>query len=93
MTVRYVARGAGAGVGSGREAAAPVAYPDNPNGSAANAAGICDRTGRVFGLMPHPEAFVRPEHHPEWTRGGVSAGDGLSIFVNGVAAARRAAGP
>jgi phosphoribosylformylglycinamidine synthase subunit PurQ / glutaminase len=93
VTVRYVARGAGAALGPGQAAAAPVAYPDNPNGSAANAAGICDRTGRVFGLMPHPEAFVRPEHHPEWTRGGVSAGDGLSIFVNGVAAARRAAGP
>ena len=63
-------------------------YIDNPNGSARDAAGICDRTGRIFGLMPHPEAFIRTENHPEWTRGGVRAGEGLAIFENGVRAAR-----
>jgi phosphoribosylformylglycinamidine (FGAM) synthase-like amidotransferase family enzyme len=63
-------------------------YIDNPNGSARDAAGICDPTGRIFGLMPHPEAFARPENHPEWTRGGVRAGEGLGIFENGVRAAR-----
>ena len=57
---RYVPRDGGAG---------PAAYPDNPNGSVDGIAGICDRTGRVFGLMPHPEAFLFPENHPEWTRG------------------------
>jgi len=43
-------------------------YPDNPNGSVLDIAGICDSTGRVFGLMPHPEAFNHPANHPDWTR-------------------------
>jgi phosphoribosylformylglycinamidine synthase len=43
-------------------------FPDNPNGSTEAIAGICDPTGRVLGMMPHPEAFVIPEHHPNWTR-------------------------
>ena len=63
-------------------------YIDNPNGSVHDVAGICDPTGRIFGLMPHPEAFIRAENHPEWTRGGVRAGEGLAIFENGVRAAR-----
>ena len=41
---------------------------DNPNGSVANIAGICDATGLVFGLMPHPERFTRWTQHPFWTR-------------------------
>ena len=72
-----------------------VSYPDDPNGSEGHVAGICDPTGRVFGLMPHPEAYVRPENHPEWTRldrralrsRERSGGDGLRIFRNGVQAA------
>lgn len=74
----------------------PAAYPDNPNGSLDGIAGITDRTGRVFGLMPHPEAFLFPENHPEWTRSGPPRrpaavhGDGLAIFLRGVQAARRA---
>ncbi|MFZ5570984.1 MAG: phosphoribosylformylglycinamidine synthase subunit PurQ [Thermodesulfobacteriota bacterium] len=43
-------------------------FPANPNGSLLDAAGICDASGRVFGLMPHPEAFHHPTHHPQWTR-------------------------
>jgi phosphoribosylformylglycinamidine synthase len=43
-------------------------YPWNPNGSEMDIAGICDPTGRVFGLMPHPERFVRWTQHPRWTR-------------------------
>jgi len=43
-------------------------YPINPNGSTANIAGICDVTGRVLGLMPHPERFLDATHHPRWTR-------------------------
>ena len=62
-------------------------YPDNPNGSARGAAGVCDATGRVFGLMPHPERFVDPLHHPRWTREGLKPeGDGLRIFRNAVRA-------
>jgi phosphoribosylformylglycinamidine (FGAM) synthase-like amidotransferase family enzyme len=61
-------------------------YPDNPNGSVANVAGICDGTGRVLGLMPHPERHVDPTHHPRWTRGEAGpVGDGLQVFVNAVA--------
>jgi len=43
-------------------------WPDNPNGSARGVAGICDRTGRILGVMPHPEAFLHPFHHPDWPR-------------------------
>ena len=63
-----------------------VAYPDNPNGSTANVAGLCDASGRVFGLMPHPERYVDPTQHPRWTRGEAQTpGDGLRIFANAVA--------
>jgi phosphoribosylformylglycinamidine synthase len=44
------------------------AFPHNPNGSIGDIAGICDPTGRIFGLMPHPEAFNDPTNHPLWTR-------------------------
>jgi phosphoribosylformylglycinamidine synthase I len=43
-------------------------FPDNPNGSIADVAGICDPTGRIFGLMPHPEAYNHRTNHPDWTR-------------------------
>lgn len=65
------------------------AYPANPNGSALGAAGICDPTGRIFGLMPHPERFVESIHHPRWTRRpdhDSDEGDGLRIFRTAVAA-------
>jgi phosphoribosylformylglycinamidine synthase len=63
-----------------------VAYPDNPNGSTADVAGLCDASGRVFGLMPHPERYVDPTQHPRWTRGEAQTpGDGLRIFANAVA--------
>jgi phosphoribosylformylglycinamidine synthase len=66
-------------------------YPANPNGSARAIAGICDPTGRIFGLMPHPERHIDPLHHPRWTRrGGLLAheGDGLHIFKGALAACR-----
>jgi phosphoribosylformylglycinamidine synthase subunit PurQ / glutaminase len=44
------------------------AFPHNPNGSIDDIAGICDPTGRVFGLMPHPEAYNHWTNHPDWTR-------------------------
>ena len=62
-------------------------YPEDPNGSDGHVAGICDPTGRVFGLMPHPEAFIHPENHPDWTSRAFTEGEGLRIFVNGVRAA------
>lgn len=65
-------------------------YPEDPNGSEGHVAGICDPTGRVFGLMPHPEAFIHAYNHPEWTAGSVTEGEGLRIFANGVRAAARA---
>jgi phosphoribosylformylglycinamidine synthase len=64
----------------------PAPYPVNPNGAERNIAGICDSTGRVFGLMPHPERHVDPTQHPRWTRGeSKTPGDGLQIFENAVA--------
>jgi phosphoribosylformylglycinamidine (FGAM) synthase-like amidotransferase family enzyme len=41
-------------------------FPHNPNGSIGDIAGICDPTGRVFGLMPHPEAYNHWTNHPNW---------------------------
>lgn len=65
-------------------------YPDNPNGSVENIAGICDETGRVLGLMPHPERHIQWTQHPRWTQiGSKSEGDGLKIFKNGVEYAKR----
>ena len=59
-------------------------YPWNPNGSELNIAGICDETGRIFGLMPHPEAFLFPQNHPRWTREKIQEGEGLKIFKNAI---------
>ena len=61
-------------------------YPHNPNGSVRNIAGICDDSGRIFALMPHPERFIRWTQHPRWTREiPRNYGDGLQIFLNAVA--------
>jgi phosphoribosylformylglycinamidine synthase subunit PurQ / glutaminase len=61
------------------------AYPVNPNGSQGDVAALCDASGRVLGLMPHPERHVLPTHHPHWTRQGLAAeGDGLKLFRNAV---------
>lgn len=64
----------------------PGDFPINPNGSMGNIAGVCDETGRVFALMPHPERHVSPWQHPQWTRREVQPieGDGLQIFRNAV---------
>jgi phosphoribosylformylglycinamidine synthase len=63
----------------------PGPYPVNPNGSQEDVAGICDATGRVLGLMPHPERHVLPVQHPRWTRLGLAEeGDGLRLFRNAV---------
>jgi len=63
-------------------------YPDNPNGSLEAVAGICDPTGRVLGLMPHPERNITPWNHPHWTRlGPRSEGEGLAFYRRLVEAA------
>jgi phosphoribosylformylglycinamidine synthase I len=70
-------------------------FPYNPNGSIHDVAGICDSTGRIFGLMPHPEAYNHWTNHPNWTRRketakrkGLSAESGptvgIRIFKNAV---------
>jgi phosphoribosylformylglycinamidine synthase subunit PurQ / glutaminase len=62
-----------------------IGFPDNPNGSQGAIAGITDATGRVFGLMPHPERHLLGIQHPQWTRRGLKDhGDGLIIFRNAV---------
>jgi len=58
-------------------------YPDNPNGSLENIAGICDEAGRVFGLMPHPERHIYAAQHPR-KDASCQGADGLQIFRNGV---------
>ena len=72
--------------------AATEAWPHNPNGSRGGAAALCDSSGRVFGMMPHPDAYLYPENHPQWIAqrdaGTLPAhGLGLRIFANGVRAA------
>lgn len=58
---------------------------DNPNGSTDAIAGVCDASGLVLGLMPHPERHVRVDQHPAWTsRGKTGEGDGLAVFRNAV---------
>ncbi len=70
-------------------------FPFNPNGSVYDIAGICDPSGRVFGLMPHPEAFNHWTNHPDWTRNrekikrqgkkvNFDHTVGLRLFKNGV---------
>lgn len=68
---------------------ATMRFPDNPNGSLNAIAGLCDPSGRVFGLMPHPEAFLFPENHPKWDTRKLSCplpdeGEGLRFFKNAV---------
>lgn len=67
----------------------PNEYPGNPNGSTDAIAGICDETGRIYGMMPHPECHLFKFHHPEWTRGYEPAVNGLKIFKNAVEFARK----
>jgi phosphoribosylformylglycinamidine synthase len=82
---QFVLRYTSAAGRSAESAIAPsVPYPANPNGAMGDVAGICDATGRVFGLMPHPERFVDPTQHPRWTREPRETGQGLRVFQNAV---------
>jgi phosphoribosylformylglycinamidine synthase len=63
-------------------------FPDNPNGSVSDIAGLCDPTGRVLGLMPHPERNLTPWNHPHWTRRPRrSEGEGVAFYRRLVEAA------
>ena len=70
--------------GAVQEAVLP--FPHNPNGADANVAGVCDASGRVFGLMPHPERHIDATQHPSWTRRSEQPefGDGMVMFQNAV---------
>lgn len=61
--------------------AATMDYPFNPNGSVAAVAGICNESGRIFGLMPHPEAYVHRTHHPRWTREESLPEEGMGLWL------------
>lgn len=64
---------------------ATMDYPANPNGAIDAIAGICNETGRIFGLMPHPEAYLHRTNHPRWTREDLpEEGMGLAIFKNAI---------
>ncbi|MEX1024913.1 MAG: phosphoribosylformylglycinamidine synthase I [Planctomycetota bacterium] len=78
IALRYVAPDGG-----------PAAYPGNPNGSVDDIAGLCDPSGRVLGLMPHPERNLSRHQHPRWTRlAEREEGEGLAFFRRMVAVAR-----
>lgn len=59
-------------------------YPWNPNGAVMNIAGICDESGRIFGMMPHPEAFQEIYNCPYWKSANIKEAQGLRIFRNAV---------
>lgn len=71
-----------------RSAGEILPFPQNPNGSLANVAGLSDSTGRILGLMPHPERFIHRTQHPNWTRqqptNDNQHGAGAKIFQNAV---------
>ncbi|MCP4717684.1 MAG: phosphoribosylformylglycinamidine synthase subunit PurQ [Deltaproteobacteria bacterium] len=71
---------------SAEDCAGPVMdYPLNPNGSVEAIAGICDITGRVFGMMPHAEAYLHYTNHPRWSREQLpEEGQGVALFRNAV---------
>jgi len=70
------------------EGSPTATFPMNPNGSQLNCAGLCDSTGRIFGMMPHPEAYLSAYNHPDWPRmrrlrpDTSEEGEGLQIFRN-----------
>lgn len=66
----------------------PNEYPNCPNGATDGIAGICDETGQIFGMMPHPECHIFDYHHPRWTRGHKPKENGLRVFENAVAYAK-----
>jgi len=72
IVLRYISRNGG-----------EPAYPEDPNGSMGHVAGVCNKRGTIFGLMPHPERFLHRTNHPRWTREHrPEEGDGVAFFKN-----------
>lgn len=72
IVLRYVSRTGGV-----------PSYPEDPNGSMGQVAGVCNTEGTIFGLMPHPERFLHRTNHPRWTRmERPEVGDGMAFFKN-----------
>ncbi len=72
-----------------RDGRPTTAYPDNPNGSPGARAGLTDASGRVLGLMPHPDRAYLPFHAPHWRRDGLAKSpDGMVVFDQMVHVAR-----
>ena len=67
----------------------PNSYPNNPNGSIDGIAGICNESGLIFGMMPHPECYLIPQHHPQWARKNNPKTTGLVIFESVVKYAKK----
>ncbi len=67
----------------------PLRYLANPNGSTNDIAGICNPSGRIFGLMPHPERYVKSSQYVNWRRTFHTEPHGLGIFTNGIAYAAK----
>lgn len=92
VALRYVEPKGGAPGVAGDGGASPAPYPWNPSGSPGDVAGLIDPSGRILGLMPHPERNVEPWHRPGWTRrtgeGASGPGVGLRLFQRAVAALR-----
>ncbi len=63
----------------------PIGYPGNPNGSVDGIAAICDPSGLIMGMMPHPERYVRREQYQHWHRERASRPQGIKLFKNAVA--------
>lgn len=93
LPLRYAMCEENSASGGATEAGGPAAsgdellqFPHNPNGAQGNVAGVCDASGRLFGLMPHPERHIDATHHPYWTRRDEQPeyGDGYPIFKNAV---------
>jgi phosphoribosylformylglycinamidine synthase subunit PurQ / glutaminase len=58
-------------------------YPADPNGSLGHIAGVCNKRGTIFGLMPHPERSLDKTNHPRWTRETLpDESDGMAMFRN-----------
>lgn len=75
---------------AGADGRPTVLYPANPNGSLNAVAGICDSTGRIMGLMPHPERYVEKTQHPNWRRmPDNTVPHGMAVFENAVEYARQ----
>jgi phosphoribosylformylglycinamidine synthase subunit PurQ / glutaminase len=85
---RIVSQGLACLVYCGQDGRPTDAFPANPNGSDLFCAGLSDPSGRIFGLMPHPEAFLSAQNHPDWARRARERGtadgpgEGLRIFQN-----------